>query len=366
MILTRGARITGAVLCAVLAVSLAGWLIRDLAAADDAVQLWRYWAGSYDVRTRVLPATSASDLVLLVVCVVAAVASMRSSVAAATLVATGVITLAVRLPGLWTIGAPRMDTRFPDELRTRALVTAFVAVAAGLALIIVAAAGRRPPAGPGETGPTRPGTGPSVAAFLFLGAAGAVLIAWDIRQVVRVPELLPDWYLDGDRILQALIDPPPGWATAAGALLCLYAGCAALGHAVHARPFGMVAAALVLAGGAQGIYRIAHYELLDGFADQSTETRLLVLSWLFEAVAGAVVLLALAPRGLPDVPAPPPGRDYSGGYGEVYGVSPQPGGQPPSGYGYPPPGYGYPQSGSGHPQDGFGPPPPPSRPPPGW
>lgn len=98
MILTRGARVTGAALCAVLALIVASWLVRDIRAVD-AEQLWRYWAGFQDARPRAMPATSPLDVTLLVVYAVAAVAALRSSVAATVLVATGVITLAVRLPG---------------------------------------------------------------------------------------------------------------------------------------------------------------------------------------------------------------------------------------------------------------------------
>ncbi|MEV0493206.1 hypothetical protein [Streptomyces atratus] len=115
MILTRGTRATGAVLCAVLAVTVAGWLVRDVRAVGDPGELWRYWAGYVDARPKVGPATSAIDVAMLVVYVVAAVAAVRSTVAAAALVATGVTTLAVRLPGLWNIGADGMDTDSPTS-----------------------------------------------------------------------------------------------------------------------------------------------------------------------------------------------------------------------------------------------------------
>ncbi|MFD0338748.1 hypothetical protein ACFVH0_08610 [Streptomyces sp. NPDC127117] len=333
MILTRGARVTGAVLCAALALIVAGWVVRDVRAADDIGQLWRQWAGYYDMRNPLLPATSAYDVVLLVVYLAAAVASLRSSVAGATLVATGVITLVVRLPGLWNIGEPRMDARFADDLRTRALLSVFASLAAGIALIITAAAGRRAPHDFSETVPARPGPGAGVIAFLCLGAAGAVTIAWEIRQAMRIPDIYPDWFVGGDRIFQGLTDPPPGWFTAVLALLCLFAAASALFRAVHARPFGLIAAALLLGGGALGVARSVHYELLEHFVDLPVESQLTVVTGFFEVFAGAVVLLALA---LPGPAAPPPLPDQ--GYGQ--------------GYGYPRPGV-------------FGPPPP-SQPPPGW
>ncbi|MFI5745076.1 hypothetical protein ACIBBE_03960 [Streptomyces sp. NPDC051644] len=333
MILTRGARITGAVLCALLAVIVVGWLVRDVRAVDDSGELWRYWAGYYDARLSVMPATSANDVVLLVVYLVAAFAALRSSVASTVLVATGVVTLAVRLPGLWNIGESRMNPRFADDLRTRALICAFAALAAGIALIITAGAGRRPPRDFSERAPTRPGQGASVTAFLLLGAAGAVAIAWEIRQAVRFPDIYPEWYVGGDRVLQGLIDPPPGWFTAVLALLCLFAAASALFHAVHARPFGLIAAAVLLTGGVTGVVRAVHYEMLDHFGDLPTEDQLTVATWFFEVITGAVVLIVLARRGSADAP-----------------------GRPHQGYGQ---GYGYPQPGV------FGPPPP-SQPPPGW
>lgn len=351
---------TGAALCAVLAVIVASWLVRDIRAVD-ADQLWRYWAGFREARPQAMPATSPVDVVLLVVYVVATVAALRSAVAATALVATGVITLAVRLPGLWGIGSRRMESVFSDDLRSRALICAFVALAAGVALLITAGAGRRPPADSYEQLPTRPGPGASVAAFLMLGAVGAVLIAWEIRQMVKYPEIYPEWYVGGDRVPQGVIDPPPGWGTAALALLCLVAGASALFHAVHARPFGLVAAALMLPGGVLGVVRIVHYDLLDDFGSLPTEAQLSLLSWIFELIAALVVLIALAPRGFADVPGP-----YGPGQGPGYGTpefgppgyvpTPYPGQQPPA------QGYGYPQGGGG-----FGPPPPPpSQPPPGW
>ncbi|MFE7620832.1 hypothetical protein [Streptomyces sp. NPDC057496] len=337
MILTRGARVTGAVLCAVLAVIVAGWIVRDVGAVDDPARLWSHWAGYYDARLPAPPATSAYDVVLLAVYLAAAVAALRSSVAATALVAAGVVTIAVRLPGLWTIGGNGTAARFTDDLRTRALLSAFAALAAGIALIITAGAGRRAPYDSSERLPARPGRGAGVIAFLGLGAAGAVVIAWEIRQAVRLADapfdVYPDWYVGGDRIAHGLIDPPPGWFTVVLALLCLSAAVSALARAAHARPFGMIAAALLLFGGVMGVARSVHHELLERFGGLPVEEQLLVLTSFFEVAAGVVVLLAMSLPGPADIPAPP-----HRGYGQ--------------GYGYPRPGV-------------FGPPPP-SQPPPGW
>ncbi|MEV7302238.1 hypothetical protein [Streptomyces clavifer] len=374
MILTRGAGITGAVLCAVLGAVVAGWIVRDVRAVGEPLELLRFWAGYADARPEALPATSQGDPVLLAVYVLTAFAALRSPVAASALVAAGVVTLALRLPGLWTISASWRDGQYADELRTRALIGTFVALAAALALVITGAAGRRQPVDLDEPRPTRPGRGASVAVFLVLGAAGAVLIAWEIRQFVTLPSAFyPDWFTGGGAVRSGLTDPPPGWSSVALAVLCLVVAFTALFRAVHARPFGMIAAGFVLVSGCLGIARAVHHGMLDDFGGLGTEYQLLVLTSFFLALAGVTGLLALSRKGQEDTDG------GSQGYGG-YGYPPSAGyGYPPSaGYGYPPagtPGYGYPPAappGHGHPQQGppggpgqFGPPPP-SSPPPGW
>ncbi|MFJ8883447.1 hypothetical protein ACIRJR_08530 [Streptomyces sp. NPDC102402] len=383
MILTRGARITGAVLSAVLAAMVLGWIVRDVRAAGEPQDLLRYWAGYTGARPEGQPATLQADAVLLVAYVCAFLAALRSSVAASTLVATGVVTFALRLPGVWIIGASWTDGRYGDELRTRALIGTFVALGAGLALIVTGAAGRRQPADSYEPLPTRPGRGAGVTAFLVFGVSGAVLIAWEIRQFFTLPsELYPDWYIGGRVILTGLTAAPPGWSSAALAVICLVVAWTGLFRAVHARPLGMIAAGLLLVAGACGIARAFHHGMVDHFGDLGAEEQLTVLTSVLFALAGATGLLVLARRGFEDAD----GRDQGyAGYGypqtgaQGYGY-PQSGGP---GHGYPQTGaqgYGYPQSGGpghGYPQQGgpgygyppgggAGSPPPPSSPPPGW
>ncbi|MDQ0794175.1 hypothetical protein [Streptomyces sp. B1I3] len=378
MTLTRGARTTGAVLCAVLGVIAAGWIVRDLRAVGDPPDLLRYWAGYTDALPKALPATSQGDLVLLVVQVLTAFAALRSRVAASALVATGVVTFALRLPGVWTIGASWMDGRYGDELRTRALIGTFVTLAAALALIVTGSAGRRQPTDGYEPRPTRPGRGAAVTAFLVLGASGAVLIAWEVRQFLTFPSrLYPGWFIGSGTVRVELTGAPPGWSGVALGLICLVVASTALFRAVHARPLGMIAAGFLLVSGAFGIARAEHHQLLDRFGDLGTEYQLVVLTSFLLALTGATALLALARRGLEEADGRDQGHDG-------YGYPPQgPGyGYPPQGpgYGYPSPdepgygrpgtgqpgqgpGYGYPQG--GQPGGGFGPPPP-ASPPPGW
>ncbi|WP_327115049.1 hypothetical protein OG206_11730 [Streptomyces sp. NBC_01341] len=374
MILTRGARITGAVLLAVLAATVGGWIVRDLRAVGEPLDLLRYWAGYIDARPEGLPATLQADPALFLVYVVALIAALRSPVAASTLVTTGIVTFALRLPGVWIIGASWMDQRYGDELRTRALIGTFVALAAGLALIVTGAAGRRQPADPYEPLPTGPGQGAGVAAFLALGISGAVLIAWEVRQFFTLPSALyPDWFIGGRVIQTGLTAAPPGWSSSVLAVLCLVVAWTALFRAVHARPLGMILAAFLLLSGVTGTARAFHHRMTDRFGDLGAEQQLIVLTSVLLLLTGATALLVLARRGPQDAD----GRNQGyGGYGY-----PQSGAQ---GYGYPPggtPGYGYPQSGPqghgypsagspgyGYPQTGGGSgnPPPPASPPPGW
>ncbi|MFJ6849747.1 hypothetical protein ACIQM3_04285 [Streptomyces sp. NPDC091271] len=377
MILTRGARITGAVLCAVLAAVVAGWIVRDLRAVGDVSVLLRYWAGYTDGWPKELPATLQADPVLLVVYVLALIAALRSSVAASTLVATGLITLVLRLPGVWIIGSSWMDGRFDDELRTRALIGTFVALAAGLALVVTGAAGRRQPVDSYDSHeplPTRPGRGAGVTAFLVLGTSGAVLIAWEIRQLFTLPDsVYPAWYIGGKALTLGLTATPPGWSSIALGTVCLVVAWTALLRAVHARPLGMIAAGFLLVSGACGIARVLHNGWLEDFGGAPVEQQLSMGTSFLLAFAGAAALLVLARRGLDS----PDGQNEGyGGYGYPqsgaagYGY-PQAGAP---GYGYPQagaPGYGYPQTGTppyGYPQSGGGPgsPPPPASPPPGW
>ncbi|MCX5416418.1 hypothetical protein [Streptomyces sp. NBC_00059] len=374
MILTRGARITGAVLCAVLAAVTAAWIVRDLRAVGDPAELLRHWVAFVDARPKERPATTQADPVLLVVSVLALVAALRSSIAASVLVTTGVVTLVMRLPGVWTIGASWMDGRFSDELRTRALVGTFAVLAAALALIITGAAGRRQPEDSYERRPTRPGRGAGVTTFLLLGVSGAVLIAWEVRQFVTLrADIYPDWFIGGLTVQMGLTDAPPGWDSLALAAVCLVVAWAALFRAVHSRPLGMIAAGFLLVSGGAGIAQAVHERMLDHFGELDVEYQLLVLTWFLLALAGLLTLLVLARRGF----EVSDGEDQGyGGYGY-----PQSGSQ---GYGYPQtgtPGYGYPQSGTpghgypgagtpgyGYPGSGGGPaaPPPPASRPPSW
>ncbi|WP_327325876.1 hypothetical protein OG735_27885 [Streptomyces sp. NBC_01210] len=365
MTLTRGARITGAVLCAALALIVAAWIVRDLTTAADPLDLWRYWTGSRRSAASTPLTTTLQDLLLFAVYVTVALAALRSPVAAAALVAAGVITLAVRLPGLWVLSSSWMDLRSADELRTRALYCVFAALGLGIGLIITAAAGRRAPgaahdlyahglyardpyahdpyahdpyargAYAHERTPTRPTQGVSVLAFLLLGASAGVLAAWEIYTAT---DYAGTRYLDrftgSTSIRLPPLGTPPGWLTAVIVVLALVAAVGALFHAVFSRPLGLVVAVFLVGMGGTGLDFAVRNELMSHLGDVGLREQLLVGSWLFELAAGAVLLPALARRGE---------GDTSGGGAPAW----------------------QPQSGHGHPQPGYGPPPP-QTPPPGW
>lgn len=75
---TRPARLTGAALCAVLALTSAVWILKDLAAIGSPADLAWFWAGDHHFLIRGRSATSLTDAVLLVVAVAAVVAAIRS------------------------------------------------------------------------------------------------------------------------------------------------------------------------------------------------------------------------------------------------------------------------------------------------
>ncbi|WP_258044203.1 hypothetical protein [Streptomyces sp. SM11] len=349
MTLTRGARITGAVLCAVLALLITAWLVRDIRAAGGPGPVWHYWAGTADLQDAPRPTTSATSLVLLVA-YAAAVAALRSASAASVLIVTGVVTFGLRLPSTWIIA----DAPAPEELRDRALITTYVVLVASAALIVAGVAGRRPVPQGGER-PVGPGRGAGVAAFLLLGFQALVLAAWEIRQpfVSYLSELYPEWFIGGKPLTISLTEGPPGWVTGTIILMLLVAAVGAVAGAAHARPLGLIAGGFVLSYGVLGMARIIHYEMYERFIDLDIEAQLNMLSLVFSLLVGSVVILILARKAAPRASGGLPGP-WGGGAGP-WGA--QPPGHPPYGApGQPPapaPGFGPPPGG------GFGPPPPP-------
>ncbi|MFD8015868.1 hypothetical protein [Streptomyces sp. NPDC058955] len=295
MTVTRPARLTGAALAAGLALVPFVWILRDLAALGSPEDLFWYWAGDRFRLSRTRAATTLLDPVLCLAAAGTALAALRSRHAAGALAATGAVTLAVRLPGLWTHG-------------TGPLVTALTELALAAGLLVTALAGRRPPAAPEERTPTRPRRGPAVAAGLLLIAAVLVLFVQEVRWIGRVdPRFAVDRFTGGRSFLGAALGVPPGWLALVLVALYLTAAGSALGAARHTRPLGVLAGGLLLATGLAEVARLVrvhlHYDVWYVTAPEIDVPGLVTSG--YAVLAGAAVLALLAGRGAPDAaPAP--------------------------------------------------------------
>ncbi|MFI8510984.1 hypothetical protein ACIGHB_07595 [Streptomyces sp. NPDC085460] len=296
MTVTRPARLTGAALAAGLALVPFVWILGDLAALGSPEDLFWYWAGDRFRLSRARAATTLLDPVLCLAAAGTALAALRSRHAAAALTATGAVTFAVRLPGLWTHG-------------TGPLVTALSELVLAAGLLVTALAGRRPSRGPDEPVPTRPRPGPAVAAGLLLAVAALVLIAQEGHRAARIdPRHLVDRFTGGRSVLDAALGVPPGWLAAVLAALYLTAAVSALTAARHTRPLGVLAGGVLLAGGLAELARIARLHLHhDVHYVMAPEVDLPGLAAAgYGALAGAAVLALLAGRGVPDAAPVPP------------------------------------------------------------
>jgi hypothetical protein len=375
-ILTRGARVFGALVCAVLGMISLAWIVRDLGKADKASHLWWTWSGMPFRASGSLFGSSFVDLILLVLCVAAGIAALRSPAAAGALGTVAAVTVVLRLPSLWNLNADWMQG-IPDDLKTRADLSAWAGVVLGGLLLAAVAAARRPADGhpdapdarPADQPPGRPGPGAAVTGALLLAAAGAVLGAWQIYWAQKAGWDIYKHQLTGKHTLVTLLSPPAAWEAWALVALCLAAAAAALGRAPLSRPLGMVAAVLVLAAGASEISLYLKLEYVEHLDDLPTVGVLSVLTAFFEVLVGLVALLALARRGEADAPAPAYGAGAygSGSYGSGSYGSGAHGSGSYGGYG----GAGYAPPPAAPP--GYPPPPPtapptaaPPPPPPGW
>ncbi|MFE9134143.1 hypothetical protein [Streptomyces sp. NPDC007355] len=298
MTVTRPARLTGAALCAALALIAAVWILKDLAALGSPADLAWYWAGDHHFLIRGRSATSLVDPVLLAASAATAVAALRSRHAASALAATGAATLALRLPGLWAPGSG-------------ALVTALLELALAAGLVVTAAAGRRRVTAPHEQPPTRPRTGPAVAAGVLLAVSALVAVLWEVYWATEMPlEITIDRFTGGRSVIKAALAPPPGWLSLVLVTLYGTAAVSAFARARHSRAFGLLAGVFLAAGGLAEVARTARYELVGDFGDIPAAARLDILSAYTGLLAGVAVLALLAGRGAPaTAPGPhPPAR----------------------------------------------------------
>ncbi|MEC4018466.1 hypothetical protein [Streptomyces sp. H27-D2] len=359
-ILARGTRVLGALGCALLALTALAWIVRDLTVVHEPGELWWMWAGSRAAAADgAVWGSSLQDLILLAVCSTAAIAALRSPVAAGALAAAGAAAVLLRLPTLWLVDADWMP-HSDDGLSALARISAVSGAVLGFGLLVLAAAGRRPAGayGAGASGargygrlssaadepPVRPGRGVCVTAFLVLGASAGIAAAWEIHRALdlgwgRYRRLLTG----GPEYFYSLSAAPASWVGWTIAVLSLTAALGALRRAPFARPLGMTAAVLLLGWGAAAVSLYQRVELFAHFGELHLREQLLLATAVFQVPAGALVLLVLAQRGRPAGAGGPLG-------GRQWPTAPSYGSGPYSGGPY----------GGGS----FGPPP--SSPPPGW
>ncbi|NSC23699.1 hypothetical protein FM076_22085 [Streptomyces albus subsp. chlorinus] len=330
--LARGARVFGSLLLAALALISLVWIARDFTKADEVVDVWWNWAGLPARAEDGVWVTSFLEPTLVLLYTVAAVTAYRSSSSGAILACVGSLTAVLRVPGLWNLGSDWMQG-VPDGLLSKVLFSTIATVVLGLVLVVTAVVGRRPAQGPStgygygfpaqdtaEGSPAGPTRGGAVTAFLLLGAGGALLVAWEIRAVQQVGWDRYEHLLTGERSIVRLLDSPAGWVQWSVVVLSLTAGVAALAGAPFSRPLGLITAAPLLALGLFAVAFGVKTEAFGHFGDLGIEAQLRLLTSLYELVAGAAVLLALArgeqraSRALPR---------YRGGGSAAYGTSPQ-------------------------------------------
>ncbi|MET9432534.1 hypothetical protein [Streptomyces sp. NPDC006551] len=304
MTVTRAARLTGAALCAALALITVGWILRDLAVLTGSPgDLGWYWAGDHRLPPRERSATSGLDPVLIGVYAATAVAALRSPLAAPAFAAAGSVTLAVRLPGLWATGAGNA-----------ALVTTLLDLGLAAGLLVIAAVGRRSADTPYTPLPARPHPGPAVAAGVLLLLAALVRAAWEVYLALELPvEISIDRFTGGRSVLAPLLAPPPGWLSAVLVLLALTAAGGAFARSPFSRPLGLIVGVLLCGSGVMGLALAVRYEILDRISRLAGVEQLSQLTAVFYLLAGAAVLAVLVGRGEhrvtpapPSLPVPPP------------------------------------------------------------
>ncbi|WP_128975922.1 hypothetical protein [Streptomyces roseicoloratus] len=301
MTVTRTARLTGAALCAALALVGFVWLLCDLAAFGPTTELLWYWAGDHGFRTHRTAGTTFVDPLLLVAYAVTAFAALRSPLAAPALAVTGLTTLALRLPGLWASGID-------------ALVTTLITLALAAGLVVTAAAGRhddRDHAGSGGRGrsggdeardepygPERPRTGPAVAAGILCALAGLVRAAWELRWATLLPAEYTVGRYTGERSLMLpTLAVPPGWLNAVLVLLLLAAAGSAFARARHTRPLGLLAGLLLTGAGAAGTAAALRPERHTYLPAPDLYAVAYDAGCFYALAAGLAVLLLLGPPG---------------------------------------------------------------------
>lgn len=358
--LTRGARGIGALVCLLLALLTAGWIIRDLTIAQHGADVWWTWLGeARRPREFTAWATSALDPLLTLGALAVAIATVRtavlSSVAAGALLSLAAATALLRLPLVWMLGAGWLQG-LDSGLTARARLTALTQLALAVTLIVVVVAGRRRggradrharhavrglpqgassaygvvhavPSGAGPERPGRPHKGAAVTAGVLLGAAGLAVAGWEFHWQQRLGGDVYRKGLLGDAsVFRALLQPPVHWQAAALALLALGAAAAVLRRAPWARPAAMTAAALLLVHGAVALVFAVRTGEFGRLGALPAWARLEVGTAAFVVAAALAALIAAARPGAPDASHP---TDGVLAYGSAPGEARPPHAPPP-------------------------------------
>lgn len=323
--LRPGARVSGALLLAALAVLDLAWIARDFGKAADVTDAWWMWSGLIFRAQDGIWASSFVEPTLLVLYTVCAVTAAVSSAAGGLMVSTGVLTILLRVPTLWNLNASWVQSGVSDGLRIKVLVSAITMLVIGAALIVLAAAGRRRvSSGPGadepadaaatdagtataadgaataggtrDDPPARPTRTGGATAGALLGAVAAALVSWEIHSATQQGWDLYASHFTGDRALATLLAVPESWYGCALALVSVWASAAALTRAPYSRPLGMTASGPLLGLGLFHLSFAAKAGLLRGFDTLAVRDQLWICTAVFEVVAAFGVLLALAAR----------------------------------------------------------------------
>ncbi|WP_188285668.1 hypothetical protein [Streptomyces sp. CBMA29] len=409
--LAPGARVAGALICAVLVAVEIVWTVRDIKHVGFHDTLWSWLGLDHGVYQHALLATAALDGVLLVVLLGALVWSARPAAGWA-FVTAGVFAFGYRLPGLWIF---RSDWTAGAQMHTRALSTAIAFALGGIALVVIGLAGRRPVRGgaqaagvpvggapPGSapydaapydaapsSGPGAATVGPRRGAAVTAGVL-LVLLAiegtgWQIfymHKYTTANDYPPHFYqhlLTGEGTLTTLLGMPAayaGWLQVAFALLVAWV---AFAKSAAARALGVAFGFMLVLYGVIGLDNWNSYHELFEFDHLPLYQKSQQIFLVVELVVGLAVLVLLSvPGRSTDGPRPvpgwgPPPQGYGAAPGSVPGSAPgpvpgsAPGSAPaPGGWSQPPHVSPYSQPPQQPPAGGgFGPPPqlPPQSPP---
>ncbi|MGH3324123.1 MAG: hypothetical protein ACRDOV_06805, partial [Streptomyces sp.] len=220
--LARGGRVSGALLLAALAVLDLGWIIRDFTKAAEVTDVWWMWSSLLFRAQDGVWASSFVEPTLLVLYTVCAVTALHSSSAAGILASAGALTILLRVPTLWNLNANWIRGGVSEGLRSKVLFSVIAMLVFAVALVVIAAAARRPVpvratdgadtgTGPGDGPPARPTPGGRVAAFLLSAAVAVVLVAWEIQAWRDQGWELYSRHFTGDRGLVTLLAVPDTW-----------------------------------------------------------------------------------------------------------------------------------------------------------